>query len=495
MSCRSHTGLEAKPTVDADATSTLAQPDDTVVTVCGVGKMYRLYNRPQDRLKHQLFQRFGKHYGQEFWALQDVSFEVNRGEMFGIIGCNGSGKSTLLQLLAGIFQPTTGAVQVQGRVAALLELGSGFNPEFTGRENVLMNGAVLGVPRAEMAERFEQIAAFADIGNFIDQPVKTYSSGMFVRLAFAVAINVDADILLIDEALAVGDIFFRQKCYQHLEALHERGVTIILVSHAMMEVEQFCQRALLLHHGSVQFQGAATDAVKWYYLLEQNNRLTDQPAPPLPPAPPFLPECEEALFWPAPDAFLDITGVTQVANGWARCTGVAICNAQGQPCHVFQQGETVSFLYEFELLRDIEVPIGGLIIQNDKGVHVHGKNTLQYECDAPKRVVQGTRLRFHQDIALEIAPGEYTFTIGLATLNQHDFAYRSRYAYVDLAPKVVRLCHLPTVGQFAVILRYSGEPVQLLHHGVANLPGQCHLTAIPPTESVSKKWDQDGQLR
>ncbi|ETX06403.1 ABC transporter ATP-binding protein [Candidatus Entotheonella palauensis] len=462
-----------------------AHRDDTVIAVHRVGKMYRLYDRPQDRLKHQLLRRFGNVYGQEFWALKDVSFEVKRGEIVGIIGCNGSGKSTLLQLLAGVLRPTAGTIQVQGRVAALLELGSGFNPEYTGRENVFMNGAILGVSRAEMENRFEQIAAFAEIGDFIDQPVKVYSSGMFLRLAFAVSVHVDADILLIDEALAVGDVFFRQKCYQHLDALHERGVTIVLVTHGMLEVEERCQHALLLHHGTVAFQGVAAETVRQYYLLEQEQRLSE----PLHTgsehmAAPAIPEGTDAglPLWPAPEAFMDITSIRQISNGWARCTGIAVCNAHGQPCVVFQQGETASFFYEFELLRDIEVPIGGLSIHNDKGMQIHGKNTLQYDVDMPAQVQRGTRLRFRQDIDLEIAIGEYTFTVGLATLSQHDFASRSHYADTDLGSKIVYLCQLPASGQFEVVLRRHGKPIQLLHYGAANLPSQCHATVVTSPE-------------
>ncbi len=473
----------------SDAAPERAPLDAPVIAVQGVGKMYRLYNRPQDRLKHQLLRRFGKVYGQVFWALRDVSFEVERGEIVGIIGCNGSGKSTLLQLLAGVLQPTTGTIHVRGRVAALLELGSGFNPEYTGRENVFMNGAILGISRAEMEARFEQIAAFAEIGDFIDQPVKVYSSGMFLRLAFAVAVNVDADILLIDEALAVGDVFFRQKCYQHLEALHERGVTIVLVTHAMLDVEERCQHALLLHRGDVVFQGGAAETVKRYYLLEQEQRLTE-----LPPAPtaatPAAPVGTDATapVWPGPEAFLDLAGIQQVSNGWARCTGIAVCNAHGQPCLVFQQGETASFFYEFELLRDIEVPIGGLSIHNDKGLQIHGKNTLQYDVDMPARATRGMRLRFQQDIDLEIAVGEHTFTVGLATLSQSDFASRSQAAYPDLASKIIYLCQLPASGQFDVVLRQHGTPMQLLHYGLANLPSQCHLTVVTPP-AANTPWD------
>lgn len=458
-------------------------PDHTIISVNRVGKRYHLYNRPQDRLKHQLLGRFGKTYGQEFWALQDVSFEVKRGESLGIIGWNGSGKSTLLQLLAGVLRPTTGTIQIQGRVAALLELGSGFNPEYSGRENVFINGAILGVSRAEMENRFAQIAAFADIGDFIDQPVKIYSSGMFLRLAFAVAVNVDADILLIDEALAVGDVFFRQKCYRHLESLQARGVTIILVTHAMLDVEEMCQRALLLHRGAVAFQGAAADTVRQYFFLDQEPLLTQtSPDPPHRVLPPLASTvaCEKSTFWPAQDAFLDITNRNQMSNGWARCTGVAVCNAHGQPCTVFQQGETANFFYEFELLHDIEVPIGGISIYNDKGLEVHGKNTLQYDMEMPDRVTRGTRLRFQQEIDLEIAVGEHTFTVGLAAVTPHDFAYRSDYTYMDLASKIIYVSQLPAVGQFDVALRHHGKPMQLLHHGVANIPSRCHLTIITP---------------
>jgi lipopolysaccharide transport system ATP-binding protein len=291
-----------------------------------VGKMYRIYDRPQDRLKQMLFSGLGHRYGHEFWALRSASLDVRRGERIGIIGRNGSGKSTLRQIIAGTLAPTEGEVLVGGRVAALLELGSGFNPEFTGRENVLMNGAILGLTGREMEARLDEIAAFADIGEFLDQPVKVYSSGMFVRLAFAVASSVDADVLLIDEALAVGDVFFQQNCYRRLESLREHGVAVILVSHSMADIEQFCQRALLLDKGEVAFAGPASEAVKRYYLLEQKERVAPLPAPSArassePPAsawpPPDAGEGGGRWAWPPPAAFLDIAGVAQVSNGWA----------------------------------------------------------------------------------------------------------------------------------------------------------------------------------
>jgi len=250
---------------------------EPVVSVRDVGKKYRVYDKPQDRLKQMLLSRFGREYGTDFWALRHVNMDLAPGERFGIIGRNGSGKSTLLQMIAGTLAPTEGEVRVRGRVSALLELGSGFNPEFTGRENVFINGAIHGLSRERVAERFDAIAAFADIGAFIDQPVKLYSSGMFLRLAFAVGTSVDADILLIDEALAVGDVFFRQKCYRRFDELRERGVTIVLVSHGLGDIEQFCDRALLVDRGEPLFVGPSAAAVKQYYLLESRGRIASAP--------------------------------------------------------------------------------------------------------------------------------------------------------------------------------------------------------------------------
>jgi homopolymeric O-antigen transport system ATP-binding protein len=472
-------------TIDRTQASPIAparSDTEVAVSVSGLGKMYRIYDHPQDRLKQMLFARFGKTYGHEFWGLRDVSFEVQRGERFGIIGRNGSGKSTLLQIIAGTLAPSEGQVRINGRVAALLELGSGFNPEFSGRENVFLNGSILGLSPQQLESRFDEIAGFADIGEFIEQPVKLYSSGMFVRLAFAVTTSVDADVLLIDEALAVGDVFFRQKCYRRLEALRDKGVSILLVSHAMADIEQFCQRVLLLNRGSAVFQGAASEAVKRYYLIEQQDYALAPAQGPVHalPCQTDPSQASREYSWPAPTAFLDISGASQISNNWARCTGVAMCNSEGQPCRVFEQGETASFFFEFELLQDIEVPIGGVVIQSDKGVTVHGKSTLEHGSAVPCGVTGGTRLRFRQNVTLEIAVGEYTFLVGLAAISAYDYEHRHLYSHPDLHTKIVRLCHLPAAGHFALVFRRNGSPVQLLHHGVANLPGDCYVSAEPP---------------
>ena len=254
-----------------DSTEAVAA-SEIAVSVRNLGKSYRLWNTPQDRLKQPLRSMFArwlpiphKEYFNEFWALRDINFDVKKGETLGIIGRNGSGKSTLLQILCGTLAPTCGSYETRGRVSALLELGSGFNPEFSGRDNVYMNAAILGLSKEEIDERYESIVEFADIGQFIDQPVKTYSSGMYVRLAFAVAINVDPDILVVDEALSVGDVFFQQKCFQHIrEMVHDR-TTLLFVTHDMAAMRNLCDRAILLQDGASIFDGPPEETASRYF--------------------------------------------------------------------------------------------------------------------------------------------------------------------------------------------------------------------------------------
>ena len=248
--------------------------EEIAVRVVNLTKLYEIYGRPQDRLKQSIYPRLRrlagqapKNYYQEFWALKDISFEVKKGETVGIIGRNGSGKSTLLQIICGTLAPTSGTVETNGRVAALLELGSGFNPEFTGRENVFMNGAVIGLSQEEIAARFDDIAAFADIGQFIEQPIKTYSSGMVVRLAFAVAINVEPQILVVDEALSVGDELFQRKCFSRIETIKNNGATILFVSHSGATVVELCDRAMLLDLGEKLAIGVPKIIVGKYLTL------------------------------------------------------------------------------------------------------------------------------------------------------------------------------------------------------------------------------------
>ena len=457
------------------------------VSVKNTSKRYMLYEKPQDRLKHSLFRHLGKTYGHEFWALHNISFDLLRGETLGIIGRNGSGKSTLLQIIAGTLMATEGEIRVNGRVAALLELGSGFNPEYTGRENVFMNGAILGFSREEMERRFEAIVAFAEIGEFIDQPVKTYSSGMFVRLAFAVQACVDPDVLIVDEALAVGDFFFQQKCHARMEELMNRKTAIILVSHDMHMIERYSTKTLLLDRGSCLFLGQPNQAVEQFYRVErpfqQPSRKVsaaadsqDGNAPPSPSG--TIPD------WPEPGAFLDLSQVVIIGEKEvARCTGIALCNALGEPCHTFEIGETANFYFEFELLQDIQVPIGGVVITNRMNINVHGKNSLQFRLPAPAEVRKGAKLRFRQRIELSIAAGEYTFAVGLAATSHDVYARVEEMSYQQLAPKVKAILRIRQAGLISVQFRKHGQ--SLPFHGYADLKGDFVLSVMGNQESNS----------
>src|SRR5258706_11267643 len=417
---------------------------DIVLQTKNLGKAYRLYTHPQDRLKHSLFWRFGRTYGQVFSALRDVSFELRKGEMLGIVGRNGSGKSTLLQMLAGTLHPTEGTLQTQGRITALLELGSGFNFEFNGRENIYLNASVLGLSPLEIESKINDIIDFADIGDFIDQPVKLYSSGMFVRLAFAVTTGLDPDILLVDEALAVGDVFFRQKCNHRLRDLRDKGTAVIYVSHNLGEIEQLCDKAILLNKGEMLSEDQPQVVVKQYYLIQQHEQLDDSEiSENIHPVVASESLTMQSQFWPDDGFFHLITGERQIHENRARCVRYALLNNDGQPSTTFKQGETVHFFYEFEALSTLEMPLGGIVLTNQFGIHVHGKNGLQFDLTLPARVENGSLIRFHQQIILNISAGEYSFELGLVEISPTLYGKRSFLPYQSLKQGIHRLCHVP----------------------------------------------------
>ncbi len=463
------------PRVDASAA---AIRPGIAVAAERVSKVYRVYQQPQDRLKEMLFGPLGRQYGRDFWALRDVSFTLARGERLGVIGRNGSGKSTLLQILAGTLAPTCGRIETNGRVAALLELGSGFNPEYTGRENVYINASILGLTRTQIDERFDAIAAFADIGDFLDQPVKTYSSGMFVRLAFAVVTSVDADVLLIDEALAVGDVFFTQKCYRHLESLLDRGASIALVSHDATAVSQFCSSVLVLDQGRLVFHGETVAGIRAYFALQRSDRL---PTPATAKTAESISDAgsvpgERITDWPSIDAFLPLDGIRVIGTG-ARCTALALCDARGRACQAFEMGQAAVFFFEFELDEDIDAPSGGLEIFNERNIVVHGKNSLQHGACAPSAVSRGSRVRFRKRVVLDIAPGAYTFGLGLATLRPQDYLHAADMPFEVLTSRMRTVIVVHAAGSFSVGLRTRGHA--LPYHGLCDLDGDVRVQLVP----------------
>lgn len=454
---------------------------EIAIQVNNLSKCYQVYDVPHDRLKQSIVPRLQrmvglspKQYFREFWALKDVSFEIKKGETFGIIGRNGSGKSTLLQMICGTLNPTAGSIQTNGRIAALLELGAGFNGDFTGRENIYVNGSILGLTGEEIETHLDDIIAFADIGEFIDQPVKTYSSGMFVRLAFAVQAHVDASIIIIDEALAVGDVFFRQKCYARLEQLRNSGAAILLVSHGMTEIEQFCDRAILLDHGNQEFLGLATEATKHYYLQNQSVDSEHLLAS-IDQSTPFAQDtCVPKIssnFWPKDIFFQNALERPQVGNGWGKCVRFTVCDDSGVSRNNFAQGETAVFYYEFLLSKPIAVPLGGIVLQDERGINVHGKGSLEYGSEAPDFLPAGSIIRCRQRIELKLAIGEYSYELGLAAIDPESYKQMSILSHEQLYSRVFRICHLPRAGLISIGWRRNQEGAQLTHHGVADLPG------------------------
>lgn len=475
--------------------------DEIVIDVRDVSKRYEVYQTPRDRLKQLVLPRLhsmvnhtavamrlaqpspAPRYFHEFWALRDISFQMARGETMGIIGRNGSGKSTLLQILAGTLTPTAGEASVRGRVAALLELGSGFNPEFSGRDNVFLNGRILGLTQREIEQKYDEIVAFADIGEFIDQPVKSYSSGMFVRLAFAVQAHIDASIVIIDEALAVGDVFFRKKCYTRLEQLREAGAAILLVSHSMPDIEQYCERALLLDHGVPQFIGPSSEAAKRYYLLHQPARLDLNAARPKVQSPQSSTDSTLAPRRPPSHAFVDLTSKTQVSDGSARCLGLALCNEAGEPCNSFRQGDVAVFHYEFEIPAPCGVPVCGIVVQNERGVIVHGKNSWQTQTEPPMNASVSTTLICRQEIKLDLCPGEYVIELGLAFVSEEAWAARGSIPHEQTTDVYHRACHVPDAASFSVGFAVIDGVAILTHHGIADLPGSIAIQAVDTAHS------------
>ena len=371
---------------------------ELAVRAVGLGKSYHLYDRPQDRLK-QILAGGRRRYYREFWALRDCSFELPRGGTLGIVGRNGSGKSTLLQLVAGTLTPTEGHVEVHGRVAPLLELGTGFNPEFTGRENVFLNGAVLGLARDEVAARFDAIARFADIGDFIDQPVKVYSSGMVVRLAFAVATAVEPDILVLDEALAVGDARFQLACYERIQGMLARGMTLLFVSHDGNAVKRLCAHALVLDGGRLAYAGAPNDALNVYSRILFARDLSAEPAEPAA-APPTAPAADEgAAAVHAGDATLPKE--YRYGSGEARVTSITLLDAHDRPARVFETGTRLTVRCTVRAEAAVAAPVFALRIKNDRGVEVYGTNThFQNQPVAPLAAGEEVAVEFIQDLTL-----------------------------------------------------------------------------------------------
>lgn len=411
---------------------------DFAIRVEDLGKCYQIYETPRDRLKQFILPRMqglvGRtpaQYYREFWALRGISFDVRRGETVGIVGRNGSGKSTLLHMICGTLSPTIGRVQTQGRIAALLELGSGFNPEFTGLENVYLNGAVLGLTKGQVDARLDAIAAFADIGDFIHQPVKSYSSGMTVRLAFAVQAQSDPDILIVDEALAVGDAKFQAKCFARLKALKEQGTSILFVSHATEQIATHCDRAVLLQDGGVAQIGKPRDVINTYLdAMFGTERIEPNTDP------------DVSAFERTQDHALSLTEDVfnerktynpheyRWGDGAAAILDHGLVSESGAELTAVPVGTPIRLVVAIRFRSHVVRPIFGCTIKTKEGVTLYNTNSeMQSVREVGEAGMAGEVLKVSLDFNARFAPGEYFISVGVAsrrpdgTVVPHDRRY------------------------------------------------------------------------
>ena len=407
--------------------------EDIAISVNDVSKMYKLCDNPMDRLKESLGLSRKKKY-KEHYALNHVSFQVHKGETVGIIGTNGSGKSTILKIITGVLSPTGGEVSVNGRISALLELGAGFNGEYSGLENVYLNGSMIGFSREEIDAKLQSILDFADIGEFIHQPVKTYSSGMFVRLAFAVAINIDPEILIVDEALSVGDVFFQAKCYRKFEEFKEMGKTILFVSHDLSSIGKYCDRVVLLNKGEKLAEGGAKEMVNLYRRVlvnqyddadleegaenaeaGQDGQLTDGTAGE------NVSKKEHAGGGRAMKDSLNLNPkVLEYGSKLGEIVDFAIRDDTGMITNVIEKGKEFSVQMKVRFQADVNDPIFAFTLKDLKGTEITGTNTMyEHTPVKPQKAGDVREITFKQIMPLEA--GEYMLCLGCTGYKDGDF--------------------------------------------------------------------------
>ena len=391
---------------------------ETTIRVDHIDKVYRLYDKPRDRIR-EAFSLTRKVFYKEHYALRDVSFSVGRGETVGIIGTNGAGKSTILKIITGVLNPTGGSVAVDGRISALLELGAGFNMEYTGLENVYLNGTMIGFSREEIDRKLDDILSFADIGDFIHQPVKTYSSGMFVRLAFAVAINIDPEILIVDEALSVGDAFFQVKCYHKFEEFKRQGRTILFVSHDLGSIQKYCDRVVLLDKGRKLAEGAPKDMIDLYkkVMVGLETPGMDEPASKAP--------------WPgddgqSPDGKLWRSSMEEnpecssYGNGAATILDYCVMDQNRRITNVLSANEAYTVRMKVQFHQRLSEPVFALTLRDKQGTDICGTNTMYEDYntgdvkDGDIRVISFTQ-------QMNLKGGEYLLCLGCTGFKDGDF--------------------------------------------------------------------------
>ena len=419
------------------------------ISVQDVTKIYRLYDKPIDRLLEAM-SITKKTYHKKFFALDKISFEIEKGTTVGIIGTNGSGKSTILKIITGVLNPSSGSVEVDGNISALLELGAGFNMDYTGIENIYMNGTMMGFSREEMEKKLPEILEFADIGEFVHQPVKTYSSGMFVRLAFALAINVEPEILIVDEALSVGDVFFQAKCYKKMEEIRQKGTTILMVTHDMGSVIKYCDKVILLNRGSFVAEGKAGEIVDLYKKILANRFEIEEEV-----EEDKLPvEAKVANTGKLMKESLSInTNITEDGDGRAKIYDLGLIDSKGEISNLLIKGEEFTIKERIRFFADIKQPIFTYTIKDKKGTELSGTNTM-FELTDIEEVHAGDSydVEFRQKMNLQ--GGEYLISMSCTGFeNGQHVVYHRLY---DVASITV-ISNKNTVGIYDMESRVSAS--------------------------------------
>ena len=389
------------------------------ILVDDVSKLYKLYDKPSDRLMESLGLSKAKKY-REHYALNHLSFTINKGDCVGIIGVNGAGKSTILKIITGVLNPTSGNVAINGRISALLELGAGFNMEYTGIENVYLNATMIGFSKEETDAKLDDILAFADIGDFVNQPVKTYSSGMFVRLAFAVAINIEPEILIVDEALSVGDVFFQAKCFKKFEEFKEQGKTILFVSHDLSSIQKYCDRAILLDHGRKLSEGTPGEIIDLYKKVlvgqveENAGKSEDEKAA----AVAQSSSDTEGAAWKS--NYVINPDCSDYGDMKAEIADFAIIDDDGNYTSTLMKGKPFKIKIKIRANEDVENPIAAFTIRNIKGTDMAGTNTMLEESDiGPMRAGEERIISFRQ--RMDLQGNQYLLCLGCTRFENDDF--------------------------------------------------------------------------
>lgn len=455
--------------------------EELVLDVRDLGKRFKIYSNPWHRVQEWL-SPWGRLLHRPFWAVQDVTFTVRKGEFLGIIGPNGAGKSTLLKMITGVLAPTRGDYQLHGRILSLLELGTGMDLELTGRENVRRSAQLLELPEGYVEQRMEQIYEFSELGEFFDRPMSMYSTGMRTRLSFSMFAFIDCDVLILDEVLAVGDIFFKQKCFARLDELIKRNTSIILVTHSMGIIQRYCSRVILMNEGRVVLDGDPVDAIRQFTLLRGRAKarevapvvaqelveggLSEEKAAKLMSS--FEVSEQHRLEWPADDLFQasDKTGAGAVLRRFA------VLNSAGDPSLAFRQGETVSMYFEFLLRQPCQIPVVQIEVRDEFNLLVHGKRSLKQEMRLPSNIPAGILLRCIYDLKLDLAPQAYLLNLDLFSLAPQKKGKLSVTLYAEAVRELDRLIHIDRVVAVQVLPGPGGSLDEKAFGGLVGLQGE-----------------------